>query len=67
MKKIQPLIASISFAVLMLGSVLFASHYKAVTRYSQIFAEKRIVLTEVLTLQEKLLLKHKKGFIQYEN
>lgn len=36
-------------------------------KYSQIFAERTIVLTEELTLAESWALPNKKGFIRFEN
>jgi len=35
-------------------------------KYSQIFAEKKITLTEYMTIAERANLKNKKGFVCYE-
>ena len=50
----------------LVGGMLFASHYKTQVKYSQIFAEKKITLTETMTVQAKLSLRNKKGFVAYE-
>lgn len=56
---------SATLSLSLVASVLYASHKQFAVKYEQIFAEKRIVLTEYLTLAEKTLLQHKKGFIRY--
>ena len=55
--------ASLSFAIAF--GMLYAAHGKFSVTYEQIFAEKRIILTEKMTLSQKILLPNKKGFIKY--
>lgn len=45
--------------------MLYAAHGKFSVTYEQIFAEKRIILTEKMTISQKILLPNKKGFIKY--
>lgn len=42
------------------------SSVKLDTKYSQIFAEKKIILTEKLTVFERAALPFKKGFVSFE-
>lgn len=55
--------ASLSFA--MVFAMLYAAHGKFSVTYEQVFAERHIVLTEKMTLSQKILLPNKKGFIKY--
>lgn len=62
----KPIYLSLLFAVSLSGSLMYVSHAKTIVKYSQIFAEKKITLTEHMTVAEKSNLKNKKGFIRYE-
>lgn len=42
------------------------SFVKLDTKYSQIFAEKKIIVTEKLTVFEQAALPFKKGFVSFE-
>lgn len=42
----------------------FASHYKMPVKYLQHFGNQEILITEQLTIAEKLLLPRKNGFIK---
>ena len=42
------------------------SSVKLDTKYSQIFAEKKIIVTEKLTVFEQAALPFKKGFVSFE-
>jgi hypothetical protein len=55
--------ASLSFGIVF--GMLYAAHGKFSVTYEQVFAEKRIILTEKMTLSQKILLQNKKGFIKY--
>jgi len=45
-------------------STLMAAHFKIPVKYSQYFAERQIIITEHMTLAERLLLPQKKGLIE---
>ena len=47
-------------------AMLIASHREILVSYRQIFAEKEIKITEIMTIAEKINLINKKGFIAYE-
>jgi len=49
----------------MVFGMLYAAHGKFSVTYEQVFAEKHIILTEKMTLSQKILLQNKKGFIKY--
>ena len=55
--------AFLSFSIVF--GLLFLSHKEFAVKYEQIFAEKHIVLTEHMTLADKLRLRNKKGFVKY--
>jgi hypothetical protein len=55
--------ASLSFGIVF--GMLYAAHGKFSVTYEQVFAEKRIILTEKMTLSQKILLQNKKGFVKY--
>lgn len=55
-------------ALFLLGvTALTADSIKTVAKYQQIFAEKKITLTERMSWLDYTLLRNKKGFIKYEN
>lgn len=56
---------SLTLSFTLIAGMIFAAHGKFAVTYEQIFAEKKITLTEHLTLSEQNLLQHKKGFIKY--
>lgn len=61
----KPFLITSSFAFAIVFAMLYAVHGKYSVTYEQIFAEKHIVLTEKMTLSQKILLPNKKGFIKY--
>lgn len=55
--------ASLSFGLAF--AMLYAAHGKFAVTYEQVFAEKPIILTEKMTLSDKIRLPNKKGFVRY--
>ncbi len=62
----KPLFISFLFTVSLSGGLMYFSHAKTEVKYTQIFAEKKITLAEIMTYPEMLNLKRKKGFLNYE-
>lgn len=62
----KPLILSLILAPILIVTAGLIANTKIAVKYSQIFAEKKITLTEHMTVAEKSNLKNKKGFIRYE-
>lgn len=58
----KPFFISLTLSASIVALLLFFSHAKFDVKYEQYFGDKTIVLTEELTLSERLALKHKKGF-----
>lgn len=48
------------------STIVVADSLKTVAKYQQIFAEKKITLTERMSWLDYSFLRNKKGFIQYE-
>ena len=48
------------------STIVVADSFKTVAKYQQIFAEKKITLTERMSWLDYSFLRNKKGFIQYE-
>jgi hypothetical protein len=56
------------WAILLSGvTILTADSVKTLAKYQQIFADKKITLTEKMSWLEYISLKEKKGFIKFEN
>lgn len=62
----KPLILSLIFAPILIVTAGLIANTKIAVKYSQIFAEKKITLTEYMTVAERVNLKNKKGFLCYE-
>jgi len=56
------------WALLLFGATaLTADSIKTLATYQQIFADKRITLTERMSWLDYSMLRNKKGFVQYED
>ena len=62
----KPLIITLICSPLFICAALAVTSIKIAVKYSQIFAEKKIVLTEYMSFAEKTNLQNKKGFVSYE-
>lgn len=62
----KSLLITLICSPLFICAALAVTSVKIAVKYSQIFAEKKIVLVEHMTLADKINLPNKKGFIAYE-
>ena len=58
--------AKISIMLLFSATIIAFNFFTVDVKYSQFFADKKIVLTEKLTLIEQIRLPSKKGFVSFE-
>lgn len=60
--------SNLFWAILLFGATALAvDSVKTTAKYQQIFADKKITLTERMSWLDYTMLRNKKGFIQYEN
>lgn len=62
----KPLLITLLCSPLFIFAALTVTNVKIAVKYSQIFADKKITLTEHMSFAEKIGLKNKKGFLHYE-
>lgn len=61
-------LTNLFWALILTGaSILTLDSLKTVAKYQQIFAEKKITLTERMSWLDYHMLRNKKGFVSYED